>query len=81
MGAITYPFLMSYIQTADGVNLGLETLVFGLVSGLTVSPIHLCLAMSAGYFEAPLLRIILRVLPAAICVATAGFAPALLWPK
>lgn len=79
--AITYPFLLPYIQTADGPNLGIETLAFaGLIFGLTVSPIHLCLAMSAGYFEAPLLRIILRVLPAALCVAAAGFATALLAP-
>jgi integral membrane protein (TIGR00529 family) len=79
--AITYPFLMPYIRTADGLNLGIETLAFaGLIFGLSISPIHLCLALSASYFEAPLLRIILKVLPAALCVAAAGFAIALLAP-
>lgn len=77
--AITYPFLLPYIQTADGPNLRIETLAFaGLIFGLMVSPIHLCLALSASYFEAPLVRIVLRVLPAALCVAAAGFALALL---
>jgi len=79
MGEITCPFLMPYIQTADGVNLGLETLAFaGLVFGLTISPIHLCLALSASYFETSLPRIVLKVLPAVLCVAVAGFALALL---
>ncbi len=76
--AITYPFLMPYIQTPDGPNLGVETLAFaGLIFGLTLSPIHLCLALSASYFEAPLMRIIVKVLPAALCIAAVGFAMAL----
>ncbi|MBN1362053.1 MAG: DUF401 family protein [Sedimentisphaerales bacterium] len=80
--AITYPFLMPYIQSTNGPNLGIETLAFaGLVFGLSVSPIHLCLALSASYFETPLPRIVLKVLPAALCVAGAGFALALLWPR
>ena len=77
--AITYPFLMPFIQTNDGILLNVETLAFaGLVFGLAISPIHLCLALSVSYFNAPLLRIVLKVLPAALCVAAAGFAMALL---
>jgi len=77
--AITYPFLIAYTGHGSEVNLGIETLAFaGLLFGLMVSPIHLCLALSASYFEAPLLRIILKVLPVALCVAAAGFAMALL---
>ncbi len=77
--AITYPFLMPFIQRGDGILLGVETLAFaGVVFGLAVSPIHLCLALSASYFDAPLLRIILRILPPALCVAAAGFLMALL---
>jgi integral membrane protein (TIGR00529 family) len=77
--AITYPFLMPYICGSGGVSLGLETLAFaGVVFGLAVSPIHLCLALSASYFNAPLSRIILKVLPPALCVAAAGLAMALL---
>jgi hypothetical protein len=77
--AITYPFLMPFIRTQGGLSLGLETLAFaGVVFGLAVSPIHLCLALSASYFDTPLLRIVMKVLPPALCVAGAGFAVALL---
>ena len=74
-----YPFLMPFIRQGDHMLLGVETLAFaGVVFGLAISPIHLCLALSASYFNAPLVRIILRVLPAALCVAVAGVAMALL---
>ncbi|MCU0914964.1 MAG: DUF401 family protein [Planctomycetes bacterium] len=75
--AITYPFLLPFIRTPDGMRLGMETLAFaGLVFGLAISPIHLCLALSASYFNTSLLRIVLKVLPPALCVAGAGFAVA-----
>jgi uncharacterized protein len=77
--AITYPFLLPFIRTEGGVSLGVETLAFaGIMFGLAVSPIHLCLALSASYFHTPLLRIVIRVLPAALCVAGAGFVVALI---
>jgi len=79
--AITYPFLTPFIGTGDHTRLGVETLAFaGVVFGLAISPIHLCLALSASYFNAPLIRIILKILPAALCVAAAGIAMALLAP-
>jgi hypothetical protein len=79
--AITYPFLMPFIQTGGQTLLGVETLAFaGVVFGLAISPIHLCLALSASYFNAPLMRIIFKVLPPALCVAAAGLAMALLAP-
>jgi len=72
--AITYPFLMSYFGTGSGAQMGMETLAFaGVVFGLMISPIHLCLALSASYFKTPLVQIILKVLPAALCVAGAGW--------
>jgi integral membrane protein (TIGR00529 family) len=78
--AIAYPFLMPFIRVGEGVSLGIETLAFaGVVFGLAVSPIHLCLALSVSYFDTPLSRIIRHVLPAALCVAAAGFAMALLF--
>ena len=59
--------------------MGVETLAFaGLVFGLAISPIHLCLALSASYFKTSLVKIIVMVLPAALCVAAAGWAMALL---
>jgi integral membrane protein (TIGR00529 family) len=77
--AITYPFLMPFMGAGEHLSLGLETLAFaGVVFGLAISPIHLCLALSASYFDAPLMRIIWRVLPPALCVTGAGFALAIL---
>jgi integral membrane protein (TIGR00529 family) len=77
--AITYPFLMPFIGAGEHLSLSRETLAFaGVVFGLAVSPIHLCLALSASYFDTPLLRIIWKVLPPALCVAGAGFALAIL---
>jgi uncharacterized protein len=77
--AITYPFLMPFIRTGGEMSLSAETLAFaGVVFGLAISPIHLCLALSASYFNTPLLRIVMKVLPPALCVAGAGFAVALL---
>jgi integral membrane protein (TIGR00529 family) len=79
--AITYPFLLPFIQKGGDTLLGVETLAFaGVVFGLAISPIHLCLALSASYFNTPLMRIILRVLPPALCVVAAGLAMALLAP-
>jgi hypothetical protein len=77
--AISYPFLLEYIRTQGSVDLRVETLAFaGLQFGLAISPIHLCLALSASYFNTPLPRIIVKVLPAALCIAAAGFAQAML---
>ncbi len=77
--AMTYPFLQAYIGHGDQAHLGVETLAFSaIVFGLAVSPIHLCVALSAGYFETSLTRVIPKSLPAALCVAGAGFALAIL---
>ncbi|MDO8303149.1 MAG: DUF401 family protein [Sedimentisphaerales bacterium] len=72
--AITFPFLIPFIGTGHDAKLGLEVLAFsGLVCGLMLTPIHLCLALSATYFEAPLMRIILKLLAPTAFVAVAGF--------
>ncbi len=77
--AITYPFLMAYIVRDGQTNMGLETLAFaGLQFGLAISPIHLCLSLSASYFHTSLSWIILRVLPAALCIVAAGVLMALI---
>jgi hypothetical protein len=72
--AITFPFLLPFIGTGHDTNLGLEVLAFsGLVCGLLLTPIHLCLALSATYFEAPLMKIILKLLAPTAFIAAAGF--------
>ncbi|HUT31656.1 MAG TPA: DUF401 family protein [Sedimentisphaerales bacterium] len=76
--AITFPFLMPFIGTGQQANLALETLAFsGLICGLLITPVHLCLALSASYFEAPLTRIIVRLAGPVLFVAAAGILMAL----
>jgi integral membrane protein (TIGR00529 family) len=71
--AITFPFLIPFIGTGEQAKMGLETLAFsGLIVGLFLTPVHLCLALSASYFEASLTKIILKILPPTILIAAAG---------
>ena len=71
--AMTFPFLMAYIGTGSSAKVGLETLAFaGLMCGILATPVHLCLALSASYFEAPLKRIIIRIIGPIIFIAIAG---------
>jgi integral membrane protein (TIGR00529 family) len=71
--AITFPFLLPFIGTGGQAKMGLETLAFsGLMVGLFLTPVHLCLALSASYFETHLTKIVLKVLPPTFFVAAAG---------
>ncbi len=71
--AITFPFLIPFIGTGEQAKMGLETLAFsGLMVGLFLTPVHLCMALSASYFDAPLTKIIIKVLPPTLFVAAAG---------
>jgi integral membrane protein (TIGR00529 family) len=72
--AITFPFLIPFIGTGQDTKIGLEVLAFsGLVCGLLLTPIHLCLALSATYFEAPLMKLIVKLLAPTAFIAAAGF--------
>ncbi|MHC4664911.1 MAG: DUF401 family protein [Planctomycetota bacterium] len=78
--AITFPFLMPFIGTGHEANLALETLAFsGLICGLLITPVHLCLALSASYFEAPLPKIVIRLLGPVAFVAAAGILMAVIF--
>ena len=71
--AITFPFLAPFIGTGQEAKVGLETLAFsGLACGLLLTPVHLCLVLSASYFETSLTKIILKLLGPVIFVAAAG---------
>jgi integral membrane protein (TIGR00529 family) len=77
--AMSFPFLVPFIGTGEQAQLGLETLAFsGILCGLLLTPVHLCLPLSAAYFECPLFRIIQRMLWPAFFVATAGVLMAIL---
>ena len=71
--AITFPLLIPFMHVGGELKLGLEVLAFsGLICGLLASPVHLCMPLSASYFEAPLSKIIIRVIGPATFVAGAG---------
>ena len=71
--AITFPFLVPFFGTGQNAIIGLETLAFsGLVCGLLMTPVHLCLALSASYFETSLPKIVVRILAPIIFIACAG---------
>ena len=77
--AITFPFLIPFIGTAQEAQVELETLAFsGLACGLLLTPVHLCMALSASYFEAPLIRILARLVAPVAFIAAAGILMALL---
>jgi len=77
--AITFPFLMPFIGTGQEAKVELETLAFsGLACGLLLTPVHLCMALSASYFETPLMKIVVKLLGPVIFVAAAGVLAALL---
>jgi integral membrane protein (TIGR00529 family) len=71
--AITYPFLLTFIGTGSDVRMGREVLAFsGLLFGLWLTPVHLCVALSASYFESSLLKIIIKLFLPAAGVVLAG---------
>jgi len=71
--AITFPFLVPLIGTGAQAKVGLETLAFaGLVCGFLITPVHLCLTLSASYFKTSLTRIIMMMLGPVAFVALAG---------
>jgi integral membrane protein (TIGR00529 family) len=71
--AITYPFLIAFIGTGSEAKMGLEGLAFsGLLFGLWLTPVHLCLALSASYFQTSLLKIIFKLLLPTAGVVIAG---------
>ncbi len=76
--AITYPFLIAFIGTGSEAKMGLETLAFsGLLFGLWLTPVHLCIALSASFFQTSLLKIISKLLLPSAAVAIAGILMAL----
>lgn len=71
--AITFPLLMPFIGSGADAHIGLQTLAFsGLLTGLYLTPVHLCLSLSASYFDAPLDKLIAILIPPVACLAAAG---------
>ena len=75
--AMTFPVLKGVIGEGGTVDMGLEVLAFaGVIVGLFLTPVHLCLALSASYFEVPLWGILRLVLAPTLVVAATAFAVA-----
>jgi hypothetical protein len=71
--AITYPFFLAFMGTGPDTKMGLEALAFsGLLVGLWLTPVHLCLPLSASYFQTSLLKIIWKLVLPTAGVAVAG---------
>ena len=71
--AITFPFLIDFIGTGPAAQVHLQTLAFsGLLTGLFLTPIHLCVALSVSYFDAPYAKILARLAPPTAFIAAAG---------
>lgn len=70
---ITFPLLAGFIGSGPACHVGLQTLAFsGILCALACSPIHLCLALSCSYFEAPFGRILLRLIGPVIVLFATG---------
>ena len=77
--AISFPILVEFIGTGADAKVGLEVLAFsGLLCGLFLTPVHLCVALSVSYFEVPLGKVIAKLIGPVIFIAAAGVLMALL---
>jgi hypothetical protein len=79
--AMTFPFLAAFIGTGEDAKMPLATLGFaGLMCGLFLTPVHLCLPLSAAYFQTSLSKIIARlILPAVVTAAIVIAVIAVVW--
>ncbi|MBN1152522.1 MAG: DUF401 family protein [Dehalococcoidia bacterium] len=69
MVGVSIPLLMPFIMTSDGVNGAAFLLAYGAGGlGYMLSPLHLCLVLSAEYFNARLAPVYRYLLPPALAV-------------
>jgi uncharacterized protein len=69
MVGVSIPLVMPFLMTAEGVNGAAFLLAYGAGGlGYMLSPLHLCLVLSAAYFRARLASVYRYLLPPAIAV-------------
>lgn len=69
MVGISIPLLMPFFMTSDGINGAAFLLAYGAGGlGYLLSPLHLCLVLSAEYFKARLASVYRYLLPPAIAI-------------
>ncbi|MHC4740585.1 MAG: DUF401 family protein [Planctomycetota bacterium] len=70
---ITFPLLLPFMHVGGELRMGLEVLAFsGLICGLLITPIHLCVPLSAHYFETSVSKVIRRIIGPVVFIAVAG---------
>ena len=70
---ITFPLLKPFMCVGGELRIGLEVLAFsGLMCGILLTPIHLCVPLSASYFKTSVSKIIVRIIGPVIFIASAG---------
>jgi hypothetical protein len=77
--AIAFPFITAYTGTGADIQLNMVLLAFtGVLSSFLMTPVHLCLVLSAGYFETTIFKILRIILPAVVVTAAGGIMLAVL---
>ena len=76
LGALTFPLLIGFMAPDGGEpNMRLATLAFcGGLSGIALTPVHLCLALSRDYFKTSFAEMYRYLVPLVVLVAAAVFA-------
>lgn len=70
---ITFPLLQPFMTVGGELRIALEVFAFsGLICGLLLTPIHLCIPLSASYFETSVSEIVFRVAGPVMFIAVAG---------
>jgi integral membrane protein (TIGR00529 family) len=66
---VALPLLVPYFTSASGINSAAVLLAYvsGMI-GLLLSPVHLCLILSAEYFKASMTRVYKYILPPALLI-------------
>jgi integral membrane protein (TIGR00529 family) len=81
MAGLSCPLLLAFLMKDGQVRYDLLTLVlFGGMSGVLLTPVHLCLALSKDYFGVKFSQLYKYMIPLVACTAAVVWLVALLWP-
>jgi uncharacterized protein len=82
MVGLSFPLLMEFLAPGGQPQYHLVALAFyGGMSGVFVTPVHLCLALSKDYFAVKFSQLYRYILPVVIAVAVAVFGVTMLWDR
>jgi integral membrane protein (TIGR00529 family) len=82
MVGLSFPLLIGFLAPGGEVQYHLVALAYyGGMSGVFVTPVHLCFALSKDYFAVSFSKLYKHLLPVIICVAGLVFLVTLLWGR